>query len=642
VTVSCLAIIDFVEVGSMSSQLVDRPRYHEAANLDRVAFWLNLPGTSELSKAAQRHVRESEHNIRSERHECALDAAIALNAEAPGYLPGFVRTAELLVATRRRDTARQLLETIMRRERIAERNDFELELSKIRVHVERNPDLTRKLAHTIVQCRDTALTVPYVPAALEQLNANERFTDSVELAQEWVKNEPSSPLALSYLIRALLYANEAAAALSALRKFRDGYDADRIWPENIVASALATIASDDIEPKWMAAGPVCHDLRQGTIDYERVKDLLEFLVPAVDSSQRALIFAGLLAVNAGDYEESEALFRTTPAQTPVESFLRSVGMERCTSNAGDQHNRFAALKEIWRSLAEPQVASIARESDVFDPPATRTNVGLAIARMLQANEAYSDALKFLNDLNRTGYSDPEIVRLQAEILEQSGSGTAALQTLEELLRRQESSHQYADAIVTLEAMIVMSPGNTRLRGRVVENCLKVGKFEQAIDQLVTQGRLFHKSGRLTEAEAPIHRAIEIVTMTSDWEQVTKLHRLLISFAPEETRLRHAAVATYVQYGRTTDAIDQLREIVRIAREHSNLDEAIAASHQMLALDPNDPAAYHQLGELLVLIQEYNQADRVYRRLANLVPDDHAVKAKRSAIAALTRSRQASS
>jgi hypothetical protein len=60
---------------------------------------------------------------------------------------------------------------------------------------------------------------------------------------------------------------------------------------------------------------------------------------------------------------------------------------------------------------------------------------------------------------------------------------------------------------------------------------------------------------------------------------------------------------------------------------------------MLALAPNDPAPYHQLGELLIAIQEYGQADRVYRRLGVIAPDDPVVKAKRSAIAALSRARQ---
>jgi tetratricopeptide (TPR) repeat protein len=329
---------------------------------------------------------------------------------------------------------------------------------------------------------------------------------------------------------------------------------------------------------------------------------------------------------------------TTPGETSVESYLRSVGLERAATAAQDNQARASALNEVWATFDDPQVESIAASIDIFDPPATRSAVALAIAQLMRDSEAYDDALRFLNDVVRGGTDDPEIIRMQAEIMGNAGSRSDALQELEKLATRQEGAHQYGPANETLTSMLRLVPGNIRLRARIVENALRTGNFDLAIDQLVMQGRLLHRAGRVTEAEPPIHRAIEIATMANDWETVNKLHRLLINFDPDDTRLRHAAVTTYVQYGRTSDAMKQLREIVRIAQKRNEPDEAIAASHQMLALDPNDPSTYHQLGVLLISIQEYSQADRVYRRLANITPDDPAVKAKRSAIAALSRAR----
>ncbi len=630
-----------VEDDHMTAPATRHPNYIEAARLDRVAFWSPLPAAGNLSSAAQALVRESDADIRKQRFESALDASFTLNALEPTYLPGYIRSVELLVATLRRDHARTLLDTIIHREQVLDHNDFELELSRLKTHIEPDPDQAYQLAQRLIGDEHDTHLVPYVPAAIELLAEADRLDESVQLAESWVEREPASALALSYLVRTHLKTGDGQAALKTIRNFRDQFDADKIWPENLVVSALASTASDDIEPKWMAAGPVCQALREGKLDYQHVTGLLEFLIPAISSSQRGLLFAGLLATNAGDFQEAQALFQTTPAESPVENYLRNTGLERAAFATNDPRARISALQEIWRILEDSQVASIAESSEIFDPPANRTTVGLAIARLLQQDQAPSDALAYLDSLIKAGNQDAEVLRLQAELMGQSGARNDALTTLEALAKRQEESHEYANAIETLESMIRLAPGNIRLRAQVVENCLKIGKFEQAIDQLVMQGRLFHKAGRLTDAERPIHRAIEIATMTSDWDKVSKLHRLLISFSPDETRLRHSAVATYVQYGRTSEAMSQLREIVRIARKHNDLDEAIAASHQMLALDPNDPATYHQLGELLVSIQEYNQADRVYRRLSALAPDDHAVKAKRSAIAALTRARQQS-
>lgn len=626
----------------MTARAAEHPNYTGAATLERVAFWTPLPASGNLTSAGQQLVRESDANIKQCRLESALDASLELNAIEPEYIPGFVRTSELLIATRRRDHASRMLTSIVKREATVDSDDFELQLSKLQFHLKPDVDIATAFAYQMLDQSSKRQTVPYVPAAIEQLISAGRVEESAVLATLWVEREPQSPLALSYLVRVHLRNGDSGSALQTIRHFRDEYDADKIWPENIAVSALVAIASDDIEPKWMAAGPVCQGLREGKLDYAHVTEILEFLAPAVAAPQRALLYAGVLAINSGDFDEAQAIFQTTPAESPVESYIRNVGLERASAASDDQRSRSAALHEIWSGLSDAQVGSLADSGQLFSPPANRSTVGLEIARSLQRDEAYADALKFLNQVISSGNRNADILRLQAELMGQSGSRNDALSTLESLAREQEEARKYADAIETLESMIRLVPGNIRLRARVVENCLKIGRFDQAIDQLVMQGRLFHRAGRLTDAEPPIHRAIEISTMTNDWEKVNKLHRLLISFAPEETRLRHAAVATYVQYGHTSEAMDQLREIVRIARKHNDMDEAIAASHQMLALDPNDPATYHQLGELLVSIQEYNQADRVYRRLGNLVPDDQAVKAKRSAIAALTRARQPSS
>jgi tetratricopeptide (TPR) repeat protein len=188
-------------------------------------------------------------------------------------------------------------------------------------------------------------------------------------------------------------------------------------------------------------------------------------------------------------------------------------------------------------------------------------------------------------------------------------------------------------------MVKIAPGNLTLRNRLVDKYLRVGKFDQAIEELVVQSRMLHRVERTPDAIAAVHRAIEIATMVGDWDKVDHLYELMIRLNPDDSSIRHFAVATYVQHGRTQEALAQLREIARVAQERDNPDEAIAASHQMLALAPDDPSTYHQLAELLLSIEEYGQAERVYRRLAVLVPDDPSITAKQSAIAAMARSRR---
>jgi Flp pilus assembly protein TadD len=87
-------------------------------------------------------------------------------------------------------------------------------------------------------------------------------------------------------------------------------------------------------------------------------------------------------------------------------------------------------------------------------------------------------------------------------------------------------------------------------------------------------------------------------------------------------------------GSVEKATEQLREVVRIALQMQDPDEAVAALHQIIGLAPAEASAYHKLGEVLTSLGEYAQAERVYRRLAAFTPDDPVLTAKQSALAAL--------
>ncbi|MEZ4573083.1 MAG: tetratricopeptide repeat protein [Thermomicrobiales bacterium] len=104
--------------------------------------------------------------------------------------------------------------------------------------------------------------------------------------------------------------------------------------------------------------------------------------------------------------------------------------------------------------------------------------------------------------------------------------------------------------------------------------------------------------------------------------------------PDNVLVRHAAVAFYLQTGAVDRATEHLREVVRIALSEQDPDEAVAALHQIIGLDPNNFDSYHKLGEVLTAMGEYKQAERVYRRLAEIAPNDPVLQAKQSALAVL--------
>lgn len=623
----------------MDAAQTERNQYLDAARLDQVVFWNPLPLPTDGSEIARRMVRDTDEDIKLKRLESALDYSLAVNALEPSYVAGFVRTCELLIATNRLQHAGKLIRSVESLQSLLGSNGDAVQLARLSAHVDRRTERTVSVARRVLNQETTRLVTPYVPAAINALSAENRSDEAIELARSWVEVAPENPVALGYLIREYLRIGAFQDAGQVLRTFRDEKDADRIWPENLAASALLAIAPQDGSANWRAVGPACQGLRAGSLSYQAVDALLEFLVPALPSPSPGLILAGLLALNANMLDDARTLLQTVSPESCIETYLVGVGLARIAKAENNQQTQMSSLRGAYGSLSDPATRELAESDEIFGEPATLVSIGIEIAELLRQNEAYSDALALLTQLKQAGVSDPKIGRLHAEIVGESGSQREALQELHQLLQQQEQARDYPAAVETLESMLRLNPGNLTLRNQLVDKLLRIGRFDEAIKHLVTQARLLHKAGRTQDAEQPAHRAIEIATMTGDWDTVHKLHRLMISFDPKDTNIRHSAVATYVQHGRTSEAIAQLRDIVSIARSKNDLDEAIAASHQLLALNPDDPDAYHQLGELLVSIGEYGQADRVYRRLAALVPDDPSINAKRTAIAAMAKNRK---
>ena len=89
---------------------------------------------------------------------------------------------------------------------------------------------------------------------------------------------------------------------------------------------------------------------------------------------------------------------------------------------------------------------------------------------------------------------------------------AALRQLEQLLNEQERQRNDVGAARTLESMIRLAPGNLSLRNRLVEAYLRRGRIDEAIDQLIIQGRIFQQARRIRDAFVPMRRGVEIATM----------------------------------------------------------------------------------------------------------------------------------
>jgi tetratricopeptide (TPR) repeat protein len=178
------------------------------------------------------------------------------------------------------------------------------------------------------------------------------------------------------------------------------------------------------------------------------------------------------------------------------------------------------------------------------------------------------------------------------------------------------------------------PSNADIKAMLIEAYIQRGVPDEARRELLLLGDLHLKRGKRTEAARAYRRGAEIAATTGQNREAASLFEQAVAAVPDDVSYRHAAVAFQIMVGAIEKATPHLREIVRLAIERYDPDEAVAALQQIIGLDPHDTAAYHRLGEVLTSLGEYAQAERVYRRLATFVPEDPVLVAKQSALAAL--------
>jgi tetratricopeptide (TPR) repeat protein len=185
-------------------------------------------------------------------------------------------------------------------------------------------------------------------------------------------------------------------------------------------------------------------------------------------------------------------------------------------------------------------------------------------------------------------------------------------------------------------MSTMAGDNLTVKAHLVERYFKRGCPDEALLELDAISAIHQREGRLDEAADALRQAADTAWMIGQHDRGLALYDRVLALAPDNVTLRQAYINCLLQGGRQKDAADQQRSIARHFWDQRRVQETIAALHQVIVLDPRDVESYSLLGEALASVGEYAQAERVYRRLVRLTPDDPIAKAKQTAMAMLTR------
>jgi tetratricopeptide (TPR) repeat protein len=242
------------------------------------------------------------------------------------------------------------------------------------------------------------------------------------------------------------------------------------------------------------------------------------------------------------------------------------------------------------------------------------------------------------DVLKQGYAvakgHTELTQALADALARTNQHGSALTILDELAMAHRKAGRLEEMAATLRQMSQLAPTNIKVKTRLVDAYLQRGFVAEARAELVQRADLEERAGKTADAITSLQRAADLSWTLGFPQESFNLYDRILALDSEDVGNRSALVNLYLQVGRLSEAAEHQRVVVDIALRNGRKHEAIAALHQVIGLTPDDMTAYYQLGEALSTMGEYHQAEKVYRRIVLMNPEDAVAQAKATAMAAL--------
>jgi tetratricopeptide (TPR) repeat protein len=231
-------------------------------------------------------------------------------------------------------------------------------------------------------------------------------------------------------------------------------------------------------------------------------------------------------------------------------------------------------------------------------------------------------------------SNSKLTQTLADAFARTNQLGSALTILDDLAMSHRKAGRLDEMAAVLRQMSQLAPANIKVKSRLVDAYLQRGFVAEARAELIQRADLEERAGMTKEAIVSLQRAADLSWNLGFPQESFNLYDRILALDPEDVANRSALVNLYLQVGRLSDAAEHQRAVVDLALTHGRKHEAIAALHQVIGLTPDDMTAYYQLGEALSSMGEYQQAEKVYRRIVLMNPDDAIAQAKATAMAAL--------
>lgn len=611
-----------------------RTAAEEPAPTDTVVhqFTIPLPGIESQPTLVRRSIEDSDRDLESGRLQSAHDATLHALAHAPTYLPVYMRLAELRQAFGDSEGANALMGSLRAvLTALGDETDWLTQSMRVTLDPD-NTDTLVQLARTLVEQQGAVQLEPFIPEAIERTLFNQPET-ALELARDYVRLRPTSQDAKRLHLRAVVAGGDtdqirsllqhevtfdAPSDLLFLRSSvaqSEGRDAWFQWLERTVARILA----GDHEP----------------VDLQRSIEAARNLMPG---PQHALATAVVRIASNDPAGATAILTPWTGVPRRETSDAREMLIAACARAFGlRQTAPVESIEALSNAVGQAVVIDVrpfAESCKLFAHPISAEALMHELVAVVRETGQHEMAIQYLHALRDRLPEHLEIRTGLADLQVAAGRTAEGVRELRYIAERYEQAGNIDRMVDAMRHISAAVPNNVEMKAKLIEGYIQRGVPEDAMRELRHLGDLHLKRGRGTEAALAYTRGAEIAATTGNSRRAMDLFDRAIGADPENVGVRHAAVAHYIMSGAVDKATEQLREVVRIALQAQDPDEAVAALHQIIGLAPAEASAYHKLGEVLTSLGEYAQAERVYRRLAAFTPDDPVLIAKQSALSAL--------
>jgi tetratricopeptide (TPR) repeat protein len=578
--------------------------------------------TTGLDEVAEKYVVASEKYIEQGLMLAALDACLEVIKLDVNYLPIHMRMGEVYEREGKPEEAlakyQLLIDTYLARNEPRRAIDAYYRL------IELSPDTVNARARLAELLKNdgridnAAEQLAQVASAYFRMGQTNKALEEYRRGLQWAPN--SAPLHAQYG-QALLKLERYEAALG---EFRRALELDQNDVAGIArVNAALALMGDQPAAVWQSLATLL----------ERLKTLQHGVALAdVQAEYRSALLVqdvailhyilGIIQQSAGQHPS--ALLELEQAAsllvTDEDPMLPPVLVHQAMA---DSYIALGQADEALEQLQQGQaVANQVKPNPEFAryPFATPLSQGDLVRRMAEAYGASGDmegAEKALRQAKQLLPYDRAIYTKLADIYFRQGKLNEALAQLDELATYYEGRQDLDRAIETLEYGLKLAPNNIPIGNRWAQLNIRRGYLDKGIEGLVRVAEQQRKAGQIKDAVASLQQVADVHWMLGQHEQSREIYDKIVKIAPNDIEARQWLSFMYTLAGRSQDAISEKKQIVRLLMQQRDYDTAIAELHQIIGINQTDSEAYYQLGDVLMRREEYEQAVRIYMRLAKM-------------------------